>query len=192
MAGSVILAAGLSMLAAAPAQAQAHDKAWWQAVAKAEYAVPAGAPLPALLDELTAMLGSSDAELRDDIAYSTLLQWIYVKRIVPVPARLRLAAEWQRRMRDGVPGPEGPGVLGRSFSALALAVLVGLDNEAPYLDHAAYAGVFDAALRYLRDERDVRGFAPSLGWMHSVAHTADLSHLACARTLLLERLRLFM
>jgi uncharacterized protein DUF2785 len=31
-----------------------------------------------------------------------------------------------------------------------------------------------AALAYLRDERDTRGFDPAKGWIHSTAHTADL------------------
>jgi hypothetical protein len=55
-----------------------------------------------------------------------------------------------------------------------LSVVTALDNEAPYLDKAAFDGLLDAGLTYLRDERDTRGFDASNGWMHSVAHTADL------------------
>ena len=29
-------------------------------------------------------------------------------------------------------------------------------------------------MNYLKDEQDVRGFDARLGWLHSVAHTADL------------------
>ncbi len=164
-------------LTAAPALAQtppAHDKAWWQAVAAAKFEVPAGTSLPALLDELTMLLGHPDPELRDDIAYTTLVQWMYVKRVVPEAERLRLMRVWQANLRAGIGEQGTPSVLRRSFSALALAILPGLDNEAPFLGRDAFSAILTSTLTYLRDERDVRGFDPTLGWLHSVAHTADV------------------
>lgn len=171
----VILAALLIGLAGpARAQSPARDKAWWQAVAAKDFAVPADVPLPVLLDDLTAMLGSPDAELRDDLAYTTLAQWIYRQKVVPVDQRLRLLGVWERNLTTGVGDTGTPAVARRSFSALALGILAILDNEAPYLDRPAFAGLLTSALTYLRDEKDVRGFDPALGWLHSVAHTADL------------------
>jgi hypothetical protein len=162
---------------ATPALAQTpatHDKAWWQAVAAAKFEVPPGTPLPALLDELTGLLGHQDPELRDDIAYTTLAQWLYVKRAVPEAERLRLMRVWQANLRAGLGEQGTPTVLRRSFSALALAILPGLDNEAPFLDRDAFASILTSTITYLREERDVRGFDNTLGWMHSVAHTADV------------------
>ncbi len=174
----VILACVLVCAASGPAwsqtsQAPSHDKAWWHAIAKSGYTVP-DVPLPALLDELTVMLGHRDPELRDDIAYTTLAQWIYVKRAVPEAERLRLMRAWMQGLKAGIGETGTETVLRRSFSALALAILPGLDNEAPYLDRAAFAELLWATLSYLRDERDVRGFSNDVGWMHSVAHTADV------------------
>ena len=158
----------------AAVQAQAHDKAFWQAVAASKFAVLTGAALPALLDELTALLGSPDSDLRDDIAYSALTQWIYLQRIVPVDERRRLLREWSLNLARGIGDQGSPSVLRRSFSALALGMLAILDNEAPYLDQEEFDRLLTVTLRYLKDERDVRGFDPAVGWMHSVAHTADL------------------
>jgi hypothetical protein len=155
-------------------QSPTHDKAFWQAVVATKFAVPAGTALPALLDELTALLGSPDPELRDDIAYSTLAQWIYRQRIVPVEERRRLLREWSMNLARGIGEQSSPSVLRRSFSALALGTLAILDNEAPYLNQEEFDRLLTIALRYLKDERDVRGFDPAVGWMHSVAHTADL------------------
>lgn len=170
----LLLCVATTSAAAQSAQPAAHDKAWWQAVAKAGYTVPVDVPLSALLDELTALLGHRDPELRDDIAYTTLAQWIYVKRAVPEAERLRLMRLWMRNMTVGIGETGTDTVLRRSFSALALAILPGLDNEAPYLERAAFGDLLSATLAYLRDERDVRGFSNDVGWMHSVAHTADV------------------
>jgi hypothetical protein len=156
------------------AQTPTHDKAYWQAVAKAKYTVPADTPMPALLDELTGLLGHPDPELRDDIAYTTLAQWIYRQKVVSVEQRARLMDVWLANLKAGIGETGVSSVLRRSFSALALGVLAITDNEAPYLEPAGFTRLFDASLAYLREERDVRGYDDTLGWLHSVAHTADL------------------
>lgn len=155
-------------------QAPARDKAFWQAVIKNEFKVPAAVPLPALLGELSAMLGSPDPELRDDIAYSVLANWIYRQRVVPIEERLRLLEAWEANLKTGIGSRNTNAVILRSFSALSLGVLVILDNEAPYLERPVFGRVLNAALSYLKAEQDVRGFDDRLGWLHSVAHTADL------------------
>jgi hypothetical protein len=155
-------------------QAVARDKAFWQAVIKNEFKVPAGTPVPVLLTELSGMLSSPDPELRDDIAYSVLANWIYRQRVVPVEERLRLLQTWEGNLKSGIGERDTNTVVGRSFSALALGVLAILDNEAPYLDRATFARLLESALTYLKAEQDVRGFDNRLGWLHSVAHTADV------------------
>ena len=54
-----------------------HDRAFWQMIAKQHYAVPQGESADALAHELSALLGSPDPELRDDLAYSILATWIH-------------------------------------------------------------------------------------------------------------------
>ena len=151
-----------------------HDKAYWQAIIASDFALPADASLQALVQELCGYLASTDPGLRDDIAYSVLTQWIYVKRIVPPELRGELIDQWTANLRRGIGEKGKDSVIIRSFSALMLSVAVALDNEAPYLDDPAFDRLLDAALAYLRDERDVRGFDAEKGWLHSAAHTADL------------------
>jgi hypothetical protein len=103
-----------------------------------------------------------------------LTQWIYVKRIVPVDTTRALMAEWTANLAAGLGEPGTDTVFRRSFSALMLATIAALDHAAPFLDRAEFDRLLGAALAYLRDERDVRGFDATKGWMHSVAHTADL------------------
>ena len=62
----------------------------------------------------------------------------------------------------------------RSFSALDLSLLAALEVQDPVLDEPGYRRLLDDALAYLRDERDLRGIEPRVGWIHATAHTADL------------------
>jgi hypothetical protein len=151
-----------------------HDKTWWRAVIADDYTPPTDSPLPSLARELSAGLASTDAELRDEIAYSILTQWLYVKRIVPAGLRAELIAEWIANLRYGIGDRGKDSVLRRSFSALMLAVAAALDNEAAYLDREGYKALLDAAMGYLQAEQDTRGFDADKGWLHSVAHSADL------------------
>jgi len=152
----------------------AHDKAYWRAVIADDYTPPTDTALPLLARELSAALGSTDAELRDDIAYSVLTQWLYVKRLMPPALRDELLAQWTMNLQEGIGDRRTDSILRRSFSALMLAVAVALDNEAAYLDRKGYEALLNAAMAYLRAEQDTRGFDADKGWMHSVAHTADL------------------
>jgi hypothetical protein len=151
-----------------------HDREYWQAIIADEFTPPADVPLSVLLGELSKYLASTDPELRDNIAYSVLTQWLYVKRVVPVDLRREMIAEWTANLRQGIGESGSQSVLRRSFSALMLSVAAALDNEEPYLEREEFDSLLQAALAYLREERDIRGFDPDQGWLHSVAHTADL------------------
>jgi len=175
LAFALVIALGVpTSLAAQQSAPTTRDKAFWKAVAGKEFAVPAGVPLPILLDELTQLLGDVDPELRDDLGYSTLANWIYRQRVVSVDERVRLLGVWEQNLSVGVDGTNTNTVLRRSFSALALGTLVILDNETPYLSRDQFSRLLASSVKYLREERDVRGFDARVGWMHSVAHTADL------------------
>ena len=163
------------LVPAALALAQAgHDKAFWRRVAQNKFAPPAVEPLTPLVQELSGYLASPDPELRDDIGYTTLVAWIYRQKIVSVETRRALLTEWIANLRTGIGTRDADTVFGRSFSALSLGILAALDNDAPWLERAEFNTLLTAALAYLRDEVDVRGFDPAKGWMHSTAHTADL------------------
>jgi len=135
---------------------------------------PAGSNLPALADELVDMLGSSDPEQRDDIAYSTLASWIYQQKLLDGAALRPIIGRLLANLTHGIGERDTDGVFGRSFSALVLSVVVARDNVDPFLDLASWRAIDAAALGYLAAEQDLRGYDPSTGWMHSAAHTADL------------------
>ncbi len=151
-----------------------HPAEFWRQIKASGFAVPAGeSPLPLIL-ELSDALGSTDPEIRDGFGYEIPAAWIYDKKLLG-PDDLRvLLRKWTANLRSGIGETTGDSVLLRSFSALDLSVLAAHDLQAPFLSPPEFESLLEAALTYLRDERDVRGYTPPVGWRHSCAHTADL------------------
>jgi Protein of unknown function (DUF2785) len=169
----MVVVSGAAHAQSAAASGARHDKAFWQAVIKNDYKVPEGETAERLAAELSEDLGSPDPDLRDETAYDILSTWIYKTHQIDGAALRALTAQWLENL-SRTSDPEPNGVLRRSFSALMLSVVVARDNAQPVLERQEFRRVWDGALRYLADERDVRGFDPKLGWIHSAAHTADL------------------
>lgn len=169
----LVLTFGLLLLAGSVAAQVPRDAAGWRAWLGPNAPAPAADALPQLLAGLTSLLDSPDPELRDDIAYGLLAKWLVRDRIVPIESRRTLLGAWLTKLRV-TPGAPPDAALGRSFAALCLGLLVALDNQDPWLSPAEFERVLANALEYLRAEADVRGFDARLGWVHSVAHTADL------------------
>jgi hypothetical protein len=151
-----------------------HNREFWRAIANNGYRVPAGEPVFPLVRELSGYLGSSDPELRDTLTYSIIATWIVdQKQLSPNELDL-LLDEWRGNLRAGIGESGNDSVLKRSFSALCLAALAERDLKTPFLGEERYRTLLADALAYLKDERDLRGFDPAMGWIHATAHTADL------------------
>ena len=170
----------LSMLAQAPSptkgvsEKSAHNREFWRSIAKNRYAVPEGQSVYPLLRELSGYLGSRDSELRDDLAYSIIAVWIKHQQQLSATELNSLVDEWRTDLRVGIGESGSDGVFKRSFSALCLAALAERDLKTPFLGEERYRTLLADALAYLKDERDLRGFDPAIGWIHATAHTADL------------------
>jgi hypothetical protein len=164
----------VTLSATLPAAAATHPPEFWKAIAKAEFAPPAGADVPALALELCDLFASPDPELRDDIGYSTFTAWVYQKKLLDAAALRPVTAKLLQNLRADIGSTGTDAIFRRSFSALALAVVAARDNVDAVLDERGFRELFDAALQYLDTEVDIRGYDPVKGWMHSSAHTADL------------------
>ncbi|MEV7120047.1 DUF2785 domain-containing protein [Kitasatospora griseola] len=113
-------------------------------------------PSDAELAAVCEALRSPDPEERDDRAYSQLVGWIPG---LPEERRLALGDAMAARFED-------PEIQARTFAPLVLGRIVRTSTlRAEWL--AAFA-------RWYPTETDLRGHHPSLGWLHSVAHGADL------------------
>jgi hypothetical protein len=167
----VVFLISVPVLAQAP---PAHDREFWRAIVKNRYAVLVGQSSLPLMRELSGYLGSRDPELRDDLAYTILATWIVDKKQLSAVELNAFADEWRANLR--IPGSESgtDGVLLRSFSALCLAALAEREVKEPFLGEERYRSLLADALAFLKNEHDLRGFDPVLGWIHATAHTADL------------------
>lgn len=130
----------------------------WAQVREAGFAVPEGRPVGELVAELVGMLRSPDPVLRDRQAYSILATWI---------SRGVLSEQELRELGDEmVPRFADAEVQARTFAPLILDVIV-------------TTGVYEARWvppfeRWYVAEQDLRGYDEKLGWLHAVAHGADL------------------
>ena len=153
--------------------AEARGKPFWLALARG-CAVPASESAFGLVSEAIALLGSPDTVWRDDVGYGVVATCAYQKKTLTPEERRALVARLSANLRRGIGEAGTDSVLLRSFSALDLSIFAALESEDPALDGVGYRHLLDDALAYLRDERDLRGLEPRVGWIHATAHTADL------------------
>jgi hypothetical protein len=128
-----------------------------------------------LLNEMLENIGSPDSELRDDLIYTCLCEWITSKPLYSVD---ELQETWpllldSRHLFFHI-GEEGTDtVFTRSFSILALALIIYRHREEAFLSKENLQRILDALCRFVSEERDLRGFVPGPGWAHAMAHSAD-------------------
>ena len=149
-----------------------HDHEFWRAIVKNSFS-PVGQPIFPLLQELSGSLGSTDPEMRDDLAYTIIDQWVRHQDI-PAADLYSLADAWRGNLRAGIGESGTDSVFKRSFSALCLASLARRELKSPFLGPERFQALLADALTYLKEEKDLRGFDPVKGWIHATAHTADL------------------
>ena len=86
------------------------------------------------------------------------------------PQSLRaLLRQWTHNLENGLGTAGDDRVFGRSFLALNLSLIAAGDLSAPFLEPAEAQAFFDRMLDYVARERDLRGFDPAHGWMHTAA-----------------------
>jgi Protein of unknown function (DUF2785) len=128
----------------------------WQRVVDGGFQVPAGGVTPALIAELSEALRSPDPVVRDDHAYMVLAHWI--PSLDPAQRR-DLGDQMAARFTD-------PEIQARTFAPL---ILTGIVEEGDFDE-----SWLNAFTRWYPAETDIRGHDPELGWVHAVAHGADL------------------
>ena len=161
------------VLCASDGDAQTRDRAAWIQLAKEGFQIPAGRTAIELLVEMNPLLASADPVLRDEVAYSAAETWIRAGKVSASELR-RLIDLWFANSADGLGSTGDDRVFKRTFSALCLSLIAARDVAEPFLEAAEVDTFFVRTLDYFERERDLRGFDPVKGWMHSVAHTADV------------------
>lgn len=144
---------------------------YWSQVQAAGFEVPSDRPLADLTAELTTMLGSTDAAVRDGLAFPALATWI--ERGVYDDLLVGLGDGMVAGLAVGLGESGTDTVFRRSFSSLVLASCLERDNDQHLLPGAKILEWGDHAATWFLTEQDTRGFVPGKGWAHTVAHGAD-------------------
>lgn len=150
------------------------DKAFWQGIVDADYAVPATHTLADLTPELLALLGLPDAQLKDGLALIILENWID-RGLYSADELRAMAMQLIENLKIGL-GEQGTDtVFLRAFSAIGAAEIIYYNNhQQPCLTENEVRFLLEQALAYYPAEQDLRGYIPGPGWAHAVAHGADL------------------
>jgi Protein of unknown function (DUF2785) len=149
------------------------DRAFWHGITTNDFQIPPGFTLDQLTPELLSRLGESDPELRDYFIYTTLEKWI--QRGFYDPDRLRGMITQLLSNMEYQLGEEGvDSVLLRSFSALTLSEVLKYENAHPFFRAEEVLALLEQAISYLMREQDLRGHVEGKGWLHALAHAADL------------------
>lgn len=146
----------------------------WVALAKGGFAVPDGTTAVALLLEMVPLLASPDPVLRDDVAYTAAERWILREKKLAAADLREVRDRWLQELANGLGEVDRDSVFGRSFAALCLSVIAAADLQQPFMEPPEVQAFLDRVLDYFSRERDLRGFDATRGWMHTVAHTADV------------------
>jgi Protein of unknown function (DUF2785) len=149
------------------------DRAFWQSVVDAGYALHSTDDAPALTTELLGYLGSPDSELRDNLAYPVLEQWIHRGYYTAADLK-QMVSLLGRNLHEGLGTVDSDSVFLRSFSCLVLAELLHEDASRGYLLEGEVLRLLEEVLAYYPAEQDIRGYIQDKGWAHAVAHGADL------------------
>jgi len=147
------------------------SESYWEEVHATGLAVPSDRPLNELTAELTRMLGATDPQVRDAVAYPTLATWIH--RGVYDDLLAGLGDGMATGLSVGLGDIGSDSVFRRSFSVLVLAECIARDNTKPLLPPGKVLEWGDRIATWLLRERDLRAFVPGKGWAHAIAHGAD-------------------
>ncbi|WP_407371676.1 DUF2785 domain-containing protein [Carnobacterium sp.] len=128
-----------------------------------------------LLKEMLLNIGNTDSYIRDKLIYNAFIEMI-TKDYLTNDQLKNLFNQLlsNQYLLYGIGSKNSDSVYKRSFSALALSILVNKDKEQQFLEKNQISFLINKTCFYLISEQDKRGFTEEKGWAHSIAHCADL------------------
>jgi hypothetical protein len=115
-------------------------------------------------------LAHPDPELRDGIAFEGLSKWLRTNSLKN-EILIKMLNTLQPVLNAQVDDVNG---VYKPFAALVLSELARVDRKSAYLTDKQRQTLVKEATSYVENQRDYRGFDSQLGWLHGVAHGADL------------------
>lgn len=139
------------------------------------YAVPKGADEYRMVQKVVQVLGSTDPELRDDLGYDILQNWLVEQSLLTneqvEDLLLHSISDEMLLKQIGESGTDT--VFLRTFSSLLIALLLIRDNRDQFLQGSSFQKVMHTLVNYCHQDRDFRGYVAEKGWAHAAAHVSD-------------------
>ncbi|MEY8347899.1 DUF2785 domain-containing protein [Bacillus cereus] len=154
-----------------------------QQIKNNNYAVPEDVDAYPYAQWMLDSIGSPDADLRDNLIYSTLERWITGEVFRQKELRgllLQALSPDYLFYKIGEKGTDS--VFKRAFSILIPPLILSVHEKEAFLSEEQLYSVAEQVFEYVYLEQDVRGYVEGKGWAHSTAHAADALN-ALARTI---------
>ncbi|MCR8842719.1 DUF2785 domain-containing protein [Paenibacillus sp. SC116] len=147
-----------------------------QRIEKEQYQLREGEQLQDFIPLMLKYIGDPDPELRDNLIYPTFYTWIHEKnKLSEAELRSLLAVLLnEEHLFYAIGSQNDQSVFTRTFTALAIVLIVRRHRQQPFLDLTEFQHLKDEILRYYKEEKDLRGYLEDGGWAHSAAHGADM------------------
>lgn len=122
---------------------------------------------------MMAYIGDTDQELRDNLIYTILSNWIIDKVLSDneVINLLKITID-QEHLLKGL-GETNDTVFSRTFSVLIVAAIIYRHRNDNFLSDNEFQKALQAVIRFYLEDQDVRGYVEKKGWAHGAAHGAD-------------------
>jgi len=128
-----------------------------------------------LADRCLMHIGDPDGTIRDGLVYGVLAHLLHDKYFNEAELTRYLeqliSADF---LSYDLENKQPNSVLRRSFSILQLVILVYVHRRDGILEKASIERVYHAFLAYFVQETILTGYDAQVGWVHAIAHSADL------------------
>jgi len=144
-------------------------------IAKNEYAIPESVNPTQFVLAAIPLLGESEGEFRERHVYGTLHRWIISEAIDAQGLReIHLALLGEETLFSGIGEMGTDSAFLRAFAVLLLVPTLTMHRNQAYLSSTEIERTSIDLARYLREEKDHRGYVSGENWWaHGVAHAAD-------------------
>lgn len=127
-----------------------------------------------LIQEMINNIGSVDAELRDELIYTTLSHWIPGNALTANELEQILSVVLDNNhLLFNLGETNTDSVFTRSFSMLVIPLFFMRHRESPFLSREQIHRIKEKVFYNVQEERDYRGYDEEKGWAHAIAHAAD-------------------
>ncbi len=128
-----------------------------------------------LIEEILPFIGDPDPEIRDNIVYGVLAHLFHDKHL----SEERLTYYLELLMSDDylfydMDNNDSYSVLRRSFTILQLVIIVYVHRRDQVISKESIEALYEAFLKYFNNENILTGYQEPIGWVHAIAHSADL------------------